>query len=60
MIRKVVELIMSREDIGADGVVVISPCHFKMNNGSIYRYYSKVAKSTELRVLSITFLVVHL
>ncbi len=55
VISEVVELIMSREDIGADGVVVLSSHHFKMNNGSIYRYYPAVAKSTKLPVIIYNF-----
>lgn len=40
---------------GADGVVIISPYFFTLNDNYIYEYYSTIAKNTELPIIIYNF-----
>lgn len=55
VIEEVVELTRLAEQEGADGVVVISPYYFKLDEESLYRYFADVAVSTSLPVLLYNF-----
>lgn len=52
---EVIELTRFAETEGADGVVVISPYYFKLDDESLYRYFAQVASSTNLPVLLYNF-----
>lgn len=55
VVDEVIELTNYSESEGADGVVVISPYYFKLDDESIFRYFSEVAKNTKLPVLLYNF-----
>ncbi|MEW9124760.1 MAG: 4-hydroxy-tetrahydrodipicolinate synthase [Thermotaleaceae bacterium] len=55
VVDEVIELTNYAESEGADGVVVISPYYFKLDDESIFRYFSEVAKNTKLPVLLYNF-----
>lgn len=52
---EVVELTRFAEANGADGLVVISPYYFKLDDDSLYRYYETVATSTKLPIIIYNF-----
>lgn len=50
-----IEMTQFAEQEGADGVVVISPYYFKLDDESIYRFFSDIANSTKLPVILYNF-----
>lgn len=55
VIEEAVELTRLAEQEGADGVVVISPYYFKLDEESLFRYFGEIAGSTKLPVLLYNF-----
>lgn len=55
VLEEVVELSQFAEEEGADGLVVVSPYYFKLDEASLYRYYLTIAGSTNLPVLLYNF-----
>lgn len=55
VLEEVVELGRLAEQEGADGLVVMSPYYFKLDEESLYRYFAEVAGSTKLPVLLYNF-----
>ena len=49
-LKEVLELTSYAEELGADGVLVVSPYYWKLSNEQLYRFYSTVASNTELPV----------
>lgn len=52
---EVIELTRHVEKEGADGAVVIAPYYFKLDDGSIYRYYGEVASSVDMPIILYNF-----
>jgi len=55
VVDEVIELTNFADNEGADAAVVISPYYFKLNDESLYNYYSKVAKNTKLPLVLYNF-----
>ncbi|WP_410512258.1 4-hydroxy-tetrahydrodipicolinate synthase [Paenibacillus sp. BR2-3] len=55
VIEEAMELTQLAEQEGADGVVVISPYYFKLDEDSLYRYFAAIAESTSLPVMLYNF-----
>lgn len=55
VVDEVIEMTNFAEREGADYAVVISPYYFKLNDESLYNYYSKVAKNTKLPLILYNF-----
>lgn len=55
IVDEVIELSKYAEVSGADGVVVISPYYFKLDEESIYRYYGQVAESINIPLILYNF-----
>ncbi|RLL43985.1 dihydrodipicolinate synthase family protein [Oceanobacillus piezotolerans] len=49
-LKEVLELTSYAEEMGADGVLVVSPYYWKLSDEQLYRFYSAVANHTELQV----------
>lgn len=49
-LKEVLELTSYAEELGADGVLVVSPYYWKLSDDQLYRFYSTVASHTELPV----------
>lgn len=49
-LKEVLELTSYAEELGADGVLVVSPYYWKLSDDQLYRFYSTVASNTELQV----------
>ncbi len=49
-LKEVLELTSYAEELGADGVLVVSPYYWKLSDEQLYRFYSTVASQTELQV----------
>lgn len=49
-LKEVLELTSYAEELGADGVLVVSPYYWKLSDEQLYRFYSTVASNTELPV----------
>ncbi len=49
-LKEVLELTAYAEELGADGVLVVSPYYWKLTDEQLYRFYSTVASHTELHV----------
>ncbi|KAF0818948.1 MULTISPECIES: dihydrodipicolinate synthase family protein [unclassified Cytobacillus] len=49
-LKEVLELTSYAEELGADGVLVVSPYYWKLSDDQLYRFYSTVASRTELPV----------
>ncbi|MCM3704331.1 MULTISPECIES: dihydrodipicolinate synthase family protein [Cytobacillus] len=49
-LKEVLELTSYAEELGADGVLVVSPYYWKLSDDQLYRFYSSVASHTELPV----------
>lgn len=49
-LKEVHELTSYAEELGADGVLAVSPYYWKLSDGQLYRFYSSIAKNTELPV----------
>jgi len=52
---EVIELTQFAEKAGADGVVVVAPYYFKLDEETIYRYYANLARSTSLPIMLYNF-----
>lgn len=55
VVDEVIELTNFAEKEGADAAVVVSPYYFKLNNESIYNYFSQVAMNTKLPLILYNF-----
>lgn len=55
VVEEVIELTKYAESQGADGVVVVSPYYFKLDDNSIYRFYAEVAGCTNLPIVIYNF-----
>jgi 2-dehydro-3-deoxy-D-pentonate aldolase len=49
-LKEVLELTSYAEELGADGVLVVSPYYWKLSDEQLYRFYSTVASNTDLPV----------
>lgn len=49
-LKEVLELTSYAEELGADGVLVVSPYYWKLSDEQLYRFFSTVASNTELPV----------
>ncbi|GLB61503.1 dihydrodipicolinate synthase family protein [Cytobacillus sp. NCCP-133] len=49
-LKEVLELTSYAEELGADGVLAVSPYYWKLSDEQLYRFYSAVASHTELPV----------
>jgi 2-dehydro-3-deoxy-D-pentonate aldolase len=49
-LKEVLELTSYTENLGADGVLVVSPYYWKLSDEQLYRFYSAVANHTEQAV----------
>jgi len=55
VVKEVIDLTNFAKEEGADGAVVISPYYFKLNDDSLYNYFSEVAENTELPLILYNF-----
>lgn len=55
VVKEVIDLTNFAKEQGADGAVVISPYYFKLNDDSLYNYFSEVAENTELPLILYNF-----
>ncbi|MFT8315942.1 MAG: 4-hydroxy-tetrahydrodipicolinate synthase [Clostridium sp.] len=55
VVEEVIELTNFADAEGADYAVVISPYYFKLNDESLYNYFSEVAKNTKLPLILYNF-----
>lgn len=55
VVDEVIELTNFADNEGADAAVVVSPYYFKLNDESLYNYFSEVAKNTKLPLVLYNF-----
>ncbi|WP_026486769.1 4-hydroxy-tetrahydrodipicolinate synthase [Caldanaerobius polysaccharolyticus] len=55
VMEEVIELTKYAQKSGVDGVVVISPYYFKLDEESIYRYYAEIAKCVDIPIILYNF-----
>ncbi|MVX65186.1 dihydrodipicolinate synthase family protein [Clostridium chromiireducens] len=54
-IEEVIELNKCSKEVNADGVLIITPYFFGLDENYIYEYYSTIAKNTELPIMIYNF-----